>query len=118
MTGRLAHITRHPIKAQGRESLDSVQLSEGQCLPYDRRWAVVQEGVTLVDGWNRCLSFSRGAKSSQLMAVTATLDEPTETVSLIHPTQGAITLRPDNPADLPQPLVIFLHDGVVLQGQE
>ena len=100
MTGRLAHITRHPIKAHGRESLTSVALSVGQCLPYDRRWAVVQQGSTLDDGWNSCLKFSRGSKSPQLMAVTAVLDEAVERVVLNHPTQGQIAVRPDDPADM------------------
>ena len=100
MTGQLAHITRHPIKAHGRESLSAVQLSVGQCLPYDRRWAVVQEGSTLDDGWNSCLKFSRGAKSPQLMAVTAEFDEAAQRVVLHHPAQGQITLRPDDPGDL------------------
>ena len=100
MTGQLAHITRHPIKAHGRETLSAVQLSVGQCLPYDRRWAVVQEGSTLDDGWNSCLKFSRGAKSPQLMAVTAEFDEAAERVVLHHPAQGQIALRPDDPDDL------------------
>lgn len=101
MTGQLAHITRHPIKAHGRESLNSVQLQAGQCMPYDRRWAAVQEGSKLADGWNSCVLFSRGAKSPQLMAVTAELDETTERVTLTHPTQGQIIIHPDDPADLP-----------------
>ena len=101
MTGQLAHITRHPIKAHGRESLTSVQLAVGECLPYDRRWAVVQDGAELVPGWNNCLLFSRGAKSPQLMAVTAELDEVAERVTLNHPVQGQIAVRPDDPEDLP-----------------
>ncbi|MBC7738838.1 MAG: MOSC domain-containing protein [Candidatus Saccharibacteria bacterium] len=101
MTGHLAHITRHPIKAHGRESLKSVQLSVGECLPFDRRWAVVQDGASVVQGWNSCVLFSRGAKSPQLMAVTAELDEAAERVTLNHPVQGQISIRPDEPADLP-----------------
>lgn len=100
MTGQLVHITRHPIKAHGRESLDEVQLSVGQCLPYDRRWGAVQDGAKVVDGWNSCVLFSRGAKSPQLMAVTAKLDETAQRVTLDHPTQGRIAIRPDDPADL------------------
>ena len=101
MTGQLAHITRHPIKSHGRESMTSVQLSVGECLPYDRRWAAVQDGAELVPGWNKCALFSRGAKSPQLMAVTAELDQAAERVTLNHPVQGQISIRPDEPADLP-----------------
>jgi len=110
MNGQLAHITRHPIKAHGRESLQKVQLSAGQCLPYDRRWAAVQDGAKTVDGWNSCVLFSRGAKSPQLMAVTAELEEAGECVTLDHPTQGRIAIRPDDPADLP----LFLDWAVPL----
>lgn len=101
MTGTLAHIFRHPIKAHGREELASVVLSEGACLPWDRRWAVVQQDAPVQPGWNRCILFSRGAKSPQLMAVTAQLDEGAARVTLDHPVQGRISLRPDDPADLP-----------------
>lgn len=101
MTGRLAHITRHPIKAYGREALASVVLSAGACLPGDRRWAVTQEGTDVQPGWNRCILFSRGAKSPQLMAVTAELDEAGERVTLRHPQAGEVTFRPDDPADWP-----------------
>ena len=67
MTGTLAHIFRHPIKAHGREALASVLLSAGACLPWDRRWAVAQEAAKIVPGWNSCVLFSRGAKSPLLM---------------------------------------------------
>jgi uncharacterized protein YcbX len=101
--GRVAHITRHPIKGHGREDLASVRLLAGACLPWDRHWAVAQDGAKVNEGaWTPCASFSRGAKAPALMAVTATLDEATATVTLRHPVQGAITFRPDDPADLPR----------------
>ncbi|MEY4984659.1 MAG: hypothetical protein RIR62_2925, partial [Pseudomonadota bacterium] len=96
-------ITRHPIKGHGREDLASVRLSAGACLPWDRHWAVAQDGARVNEGaWTPCASFSRGAKAPALMAVTAALDEATATVTLRHPVQGAITFRPDDPADLPR----------------
>lgn len=101
MTARLAQIFRHPIKAHGREELASVVLSEGRCLPFDRHWAVAQEGAALEDGWNRCQMFARGAKSPALMAITCRLDEAARRVTLAHPDRGEITLSPDDPADLP-----------------
>jgi uncharacterized protein YcbX len=36
------------------------------------------------------------------MAITSVLDETSATVTLHHPAQGEITLRPDDPADLPR----------------
>jgi uncharacterized protein len=100
MTGRLAHIFRHPIKGHGRETLASVLLSEGACLPYDRHWAVAHEAARLLEGWNPCANFVRGAKAPALMAITARLDEADATVHLDHPEAGAISFRPDQPQDL------------------
>lgn len=100
---RVAHITRHPIKGHGREDLASVRLFAGQCLPWDRHWAVAQDGAKVNEGaWTPCASFARGAKAAALMAVESTLDEATATVTLRHPQRGEITFRPDEPADLPR----------------
>jgi hypothetical protein len=126
MTGRLRHIFRHPIKAHGREDLASVLLVAGECLPFDRRWAVAQEASKLVPGWNSCVLFSRGAKSPQLMAITCALDEATGLVVLRHPQAGELAFRPDDPADMPRfldwarplvapgrlpPVGVVRHDG-------
>jgi uncharacterized protein len=101
MRGRLAQICRHPIKGHGRETLASVRLLAGACLPWDRHWAVAHDAARLVPGWNPCRNFARGAKAPKLMAITSTLDEATSTVTLHHPDRGTIALRPDDPADLP-----------------
>jgi uncharacterized protein YcbX len=102
MTGRLAQICRHPIKGHGRETLASVLLSEGACLPWDRHWAVAHEAARLAEGWNPCSNFARGAKAPALMAITAALDEATGSVRLDHPEAGPIRFRPDDPDDLPR----------------
>jgi uncharacterized protein len=102
MTGRLAQICRHPIKGHGRENLASVRLLAGQCLPWDRHWAVAHEAAKLVEGWNRCANFARGAKAPALMAITSTFDEAKGVVTLSHPECGEISFRPDDGADLPR----------------
>ena len=102
MTARLAQIFRHPIKGHGRESLASVGLLAGQCLPWDRHWAVAHEAARLQPGWNRCVNFARGAKAPALMAVTSTLEEASGTVTLRHPDRGEVSIRPDAPEDLPR----------------
>lgn len=102
MTGRLAQICRHPIKGHGREMLASVRLSAGECLPFDRHWAVAHEAARLVPGWNPCTNFARGAKAPLLMAIDCTLDEEQRRVTLRHPARGEIAFRPDDPADLPR----------------
>lgn len=102
MTQRLVEIYRHPIKGHGREAIASVRLLAGECLPWDRHWAVADEAAKLVPGWNRCVNFARGAKAPALMAITSTLDEASETITLHHPDKGEITFRPDAPGDLSQ----------------
>jgi uncharacterized protein len=97
---RLAHIVRHPIKSHGREELASVVLTDGQCLPFDRHWAVAHDAAKLTGGWVPCVNFARGAKAQSLMAITARLDEGERQVMLTHPEAGTITFQPDNPADL------------------
>ncbi len=102
MTARLAQICRHPIKGHGRENLASVRLLAGQCLPWDRHWAVAHDAAKLVEGWNRCANFARGAKAPALMAITSTFDEALGVVTLRHPERGTIAFRPDDTADLPR----------------
>lgn len=100
MTGRLAQICRHPIKGHGREDLASVRLLAGECLPWDRHWAVAHDAARLTEGWNPCVNFARGAKASALMAITSRLDVATGVITLTHPDQGEIRFSPDVPADL------------------
>ena len=100
MTGRLAHIWRHPIKAHGVEALESVALTTGKTMPWDRTWAVAHE-LSKVDGseWVSCGNFSRGAKAPSLMAISATLDEAANTITLTHPELHEITIDPDIDSD-------------------
>jgi uncharacterized protein YcbX len=98
MTWTLASICRHPIKAHGREDLASVLLSAGECLPGDRRWAVAHEAAKLVEGWNACSNFHRGAKAPALMAITAELHG--DSVVLRHPDRPDLQFSPDAAADL------------------
>ena len=45
MSGVLKDIWRHPLKSHGRENLQSVKLSVGQSLPWDRHWAVAHDSA-------------------------------------------------------------------------
>ena len=100
MTGLLAHISRHPIKSHGREDLETVLLTAGQGLPFDRHWAVAHDAAKLVAGWNPCVNFARGAKAPGLMAISAQLDEAAGAVTLTHPEKSDLTFAPDNADDL------------------
>lgn len=96
MTVTVAQIWRHPIKAHGRESLQSVTLVAGQTMPWDRTWAVAHENTKARDGsWIHCANFSRAAKSPSLQAMSCTLDETTGQVTLTHPELAPITIDPD-----------------------
>jgi hypothetical protein len=95
MGATLAHIYRHPIKAHGREELAAVTLTAGQCLPYDRHWAIAHEGARLMPGWNPCMNFNRGAKNIALQAIGAALDEGTGVLTLTHPNLAPLAVNPD-----------------------
>uniref|UniRef100_UPI003B529521 MOSC domain-containing protein n=1 Tax=Roseovarius indicus TaxID=540747 RepID=UPI003B529521 len=95
----VAALWRHPIKGHGRETLDRVTLTEGQTMPFDRRWAIAHEAAR-ADGseWAPCAEFSRGAKVPALMAIDATTDEATGTVTLTHPDRPDLTFDPETEA--------------------
>jgi len=87
---------RHPIKSHGREELRIVYLTEGQAMPFDRLWAVAHDHAR-IDGheWASFQNFSIGAKAPQLMAINATLDEVSQTVTLTHPDRPDLVVNPD-----------------------
>lgn len=96
MTARVASLWRHPIKSHGREALERVTLAPGRTMPWDRTWAVAHEASDATNGaWAPCAAFSRVAKAPALMAITARLDEATETLTLSHPDRPDLTFRPE-----------------------
>jgi len=99
----VAEIWRHPLKSHGRESLQAVDLTKGQTLPWDRHWAVTHEASKFnVDDpkWVMCRNFMIGVATPALQAIWATLDEAAGTLSLTHPDLGEITFAPDQAADV------------------
>jgi len=92
----VAALWRYPIKGHGREEIERVDLREGQTLPWDRRWAVAHELAEIDNSaWAPCSNFSRGAKNGALMAITATVNEHANTVTLAHPDLAPLTFDPD-----------------------
>ena len=76
--------------------MDAVAITAAACLPYDREWAIAHEAAKLDGGnWAKCGNFARGAGSPSLMAITAELDEATETLTLRHPDMSDLVVRPD-----------------------
>lgn len=93
----VATIYRHPIKSHGREAIATVRLTKGQSMPWDRTWAVAHDSAKMTDGaWMPCQNFSRGSKAPGLMAINATLNETTRTVTLSHPDLDDLVIQPDH----------------------
>lgn len=128
MTARVTEIWRHPIKSHGREPLEQVTLAQGQAIPFDRRWAVTHER-SKADGsvWASCGNFCRVAKIPALMAISASYDEASGRLCVMHPEQAELSfdpgteddvflnwLRPIVPDDTLQPARLILAQGPAL----
>ncbi len=102
MNAFVARIWRHPVKSHGREELDRVLLRSGECVPWDRRWAVLHEAGGFDDtcpGWIPCVNFSRAAKAPLLQAITARSDIERHRVTFSHPMLEDLTVNPDDGRD-------------------
>lgn len=100
---RVHALFRHPIKSHGRERIDTVTLTEGQTMPWDRVWAVIHDASkvdTAAPAWAHCRNFMIGARTPGLAGIWATLDEETRTVRLRHADLDEIAVRPDDPRDV------------------
>ncbi|WP_171179699.1 MOSC domain-containing protein [Ruegeria sp. HKCCD8929] len=94
MSGSVTSLWRHPIKAHGREALDSVTLIPGQCMPGDRVWAVAHEASSATGAeWARCSNFTRAAGAPQLMAISARSEG--DKLVLTHPQRPELAFDPE-----------------------
>ncbi|MEM6564145.1 MAG: MOSC N-terminal beta barrel domain-containing protein [Pseudomonadota bacterium] len=122
---RVTDILRHPLKSHGREALETVTLTAGQSMPYDRTWAVAHD-ASKADGseWASCANFSRVSKAPALMAISSEFDEASGQLTLSHPDLTDLTFNPDTdgntflrwvkplvPANRAQPDRIIRLDG-------
>jgi uncharacterized protein len=99
---RVAQLWRHPIKGHGVEPVAEVTLCPGATMPWDRVWAIAHAAARVAPGsanWVPCANFSRGAKSPELMAIRARVDEAAGRVTLTHPRRDPLAVDPDDPAD-------------------
>ena len=102
MQARVSNLWRHPIKAHGVEAVTASDFRAGETMPWDRVWAIAQEGARTTPesrDWVPCLNFSRGAKSPELMAIRAHTDEATGRLTLTHPRRTPLTVDPDHAED-------------------
>lgn len=98
----VANLWRHPIKSHGREALDSITLTAGQTVPWNRHWAVTHDesGFDAANpGWAACQNFMLGSRTPGLAGCWARLDEATATVTLTHADLGELTFAPDDRSD-------------------
>jgi uncharacterized protein YcbX len=99
---RVSRLWRHPIKGHGVEPVAETVLAAGATMPWDRVWAIAHEAARVApgsDAWAPCANFSRGAKSPELMAIRARVDEDAGRVTLKHPRREALTVDPDDAED-------------------
>lgn len=99
---RVTHLWRHPIKAHGVEAVAATDLVAGAGMPWDRVWAIAHAAAKVkpdTAAWASCGNFCRGAKSPQLMAIRAVVDEAAGRLTLTHPDRPALSVDPDDPAD-------------------
>jgi uncharacterized protein YcbX len=98
----VAALWRHPIKSHGREPLDHVTLTEGQAMPWDRRWAVLHHQSKFDPAnpdWVSCRNFVIGAMNPKVAGLWATLDDATGQITLKHADLDDLTFAPDQPDD-------------------
>jgi uncharacterized protein YcbX len=98
VSGRLAHIWRHPVKSLGREALDRVTLAEGEALPCDRRWALAHAASAFdpaSPAWVECGNFLRVTHAHRLAQVEAAWDGAR--LSFSHPDAAPLTADPETP---------------------
>ncbi|WP_172299186.1 MOSC domain-containing protein [Pseudoruegeria sp. HB172150] len=99
MTVQVTGLWRFPIKSHGREALEQVTFRSGECLPWDRAWAVAHEQSRAgIEEWSPCAAFTRVAGAPKLAAITADLDETRGAVTLRHPDRPDLTFQPDSEA--------------------
>ncbi len=102
MSAFVAQIWRHPVKGHGREELNGIQLRKGECIAWDRRWAVLHEAARFNDAdpeWIACTNFSRACKAPLLQAVTTRSDIARNRVTFSHPRLDDLTVNPDDEHD-------------------
>lgn len=133
VSGRLAHIRRHPIKSAGGEDLDRVTLTAARRLPGDREWAVLTDAgernaqTSQQDGepdrWLPKSCFLRGVQAPGMQAIIGgwsdgqlVLRQPTQDDLTIDPATDGDRLidwlRPFWPADAPPPTRLVRGAGI------
>lgn len=96
----VAALWRHPIKSHGREALETVTLTKGQTMPWDRHWAVTHEKTKFSAAnpqWVMCRNFMIGALVPTLAGIWARLDEDAMVLHVRHAALDDLSFAPNDP---------------------
>lgn len=113
---RVEHLYRYPVKGLTAESLEEVELSPGETIPHDRRFALAQGDAPFDEAAPRFLpkqNFACMMKNGKVVLVRAAFDPRAEALSLIaegHPPLSAPTGTAEGKAALGEWLIRFLGD--------
>lgn len=89
---QVSAIYRFPVKGFGYESLESVALSAGWAMPFDRLYALThaKSDYPTAGEWARCRNFMRTANAPKLAQVRIDVDAERRTLRVSHPEREAI----------------------------
>ncbi len=113
---------RYPVKGLTPELLDSASLTPGQCVPWDRAFALAQ-GDAVLDvadpHWIAKGNFMCLLRNAKIAKLHATFDEVTEMLHVAAPDGGKISAAPltvEGRAELTAFLVAFLGEDARFHG--
>ena len=99
MAATVNAIYRYPVKGMSGEALDQAELSPGQCLPGDRRFAIAHGSVQFRDGnphWMDKNSFLMLAKDEKLAQLRVRFDDGDGTLTVLRDGKAVVTGKPDD----------------------
>jgi len=113
---RVEHLYRYPVKGFTAESLEEVELTAGETLPHDRRFALAQGDAPFEEAAPRFLpkqNFACMMKNGKVVLVRAAFDPHDGTLALAaegHPPLSAPTATAEGKAALGDWLIRFLGE--------
>lgn len=100
MTWTLGEIYRHPVKSLGEEALDSVRLTTGQTMPFDRAWAIAHgrnEWDDAAPAWLAPGHLVNQTHVPKLAQIETGFNEATGMLTLRHPDLPFLRIQPGTP---------------------
>ena len=98
MSGKVAFLYRHPVKSLGEERLETVALSPGRHMPWDRVWAVLHGGGRFnaeCPQWVGARNFVTQTFVPNLSRIGMSFNEAAGRLTLDHPEADPIAVNPD-----------------------